>query len=54
MTVAGGERGGVEAITNDVIKFERSRLVISFSYISLIINGKDYLSIKNLVKNLRN
>ena len=52
MTLAGGA-----AITNDddlkfrkVIEFKSSFIVICFSHIYLIIDGKDHLSIKKVVK----
>ena len=50
----------VKAINKDVLKF--SKVIdfeilcsaICFSYIYLIINKKDHLSIKKVVKNIRN
>ena len=39
--------GGDGAITNDVLQ-------LLFMYSNLIVGGKDYLSIKTVVKNLRN
>ena len=58
--VAGEDRrGGV--ITNDVLKFRKAIefassciIVTCFSYIYQIIHGKDHLSIKKVLKNLRN
>ena len=50
---------GGRAITNDILKFrkviefESLCIVIYFSYIYIIINGK-ISSIKQVVKNLRN
>ena len=56
----GGGRGGRGrgAVTNDILKFKKliefqsSHIVIFFSYIYLIIDGKNPLSIKNVVKDL--
>ena len=56
VTLAGGGGWGMGTINNEVLKFrkiiefESSCIVICFSYIYLIIAGKEHLSIKDKMK----